>query len=165
MHELCFALQTQELDISEMHHRRALVERANQLSMGARTMASKSSDKRNISEFSEWQEAMEILQQLRASIGPLYHKWRSEILKPSVPLDTLIGETLLEAVAEAVSTRRQPPNIALRTYEYQFSGSNIGLLDPMLLVMQMRGNSPLADVFTGSRRRFQGICQGPDLLP
>ena len=38
-------------------------------------------------------------------------------------------------------------------------------LDPMLLVMQMRGDSQLADVFCGAVSRFRGICQRPDLLP
>jgi hypothetical protein len=97
-----------DLDISEMHHRRALVERADRLWKDAQTIANGGSIKRKIAEIAEWREATALWERVRASLGPLEHKLRSETLKPSAPLDELTERNLwAETVAKVVDTRRQ----------------------------------------------------------
>jgi hypothetical protein len=106
-----YAIQSPEVedgDRSEMLRRRALVEQANQLWLEARTMTSKSLFHRKISETEQWQAAVALLEEVRASLGPLEHKLRSVTLKPTFPLDTIGEEALwVEAVAEVVNTRHQ----------------------------------------------------------
>jgi len=96
-----------DLVISEMHRRRALVERADRLWKDAQTIASAGSTKRKISETAEWREATALWEQVRVSLGPLDHILRSVGIKPTLPLYGLRDEALwAEGVAEVANTRR-----------------------------------------------------------
>jgi hypothetical protein len=95
-------------DALGMRRRRALVEQANQLFLEAQAMTNKGLFHRKMSETKQWQEAFTLLEEVRASLGPLEHKLRSIALKPTYSLDTLREEALwAEAVAEVVNTRHQ----------------------------------------------------------
>ena len=104
------AIQSPEVgdgDRSETRRRRALVEQANQLWLEARTMTTEGLFHR-VSETDLWQVVVALLEEVRASLGPLENKLRSVSLKPTLPLDIMREEALwAEAVTEVVNTRRQ----------------------------------------------------------
>jgi hypothetical protein len=64
-------------DALGMRRRRALVEQANQLFLEAQAMTNKGLFHRKMSETKQWQEAFTLLEEVRASLGPLEHKLRS----------------------------------------------------------------------------------------